>query len=79
MLIGAIQGATRQMGKDDGFACLRVLDTRTKDGSPLMVTAWHPTDVELAALNAGAPIYVMILGTEHPPMQVKVGKMPTES
>lgn len=44
--------------------------------TPVMVTAWQPTPDELDALNKGAMIHVELLGTQHPPIMVKVGPLP---
>lgn len=41
-----------------------------------MVTAWHPTPDELAALNAGAAVHVRLIGVAHPPIMVEVGEPP---
>jgi len=32
------------------------------DGAPVVITAWLPSDDELAELNAGAPVYLTFLG-----------------
>jgi hypothetical protein len=83
MQIGRITGATRVLGKEQGYMALPVRDehvsvTLNGDGRrvPSMVTAWLPTPKELEALNAGAPVHVRILGTEHPPIMVTVGDVP---
>ncbi|WP_280178553.1 hypothetical protein [Methylobacterium gnaphalii] len=41
-----------------------------------MTTAWIPTPDEVAAIVAGAPIHVRILGTVHPPIMVSIGEPP---
>lgn len=50
---------------------LRALNTRVAggscDGAPLIVTAWQPTPEELAALNAGQPIFLSVLAAGLPP------------
>lgn len=69
MLIGAIEGANCIMrGNGADVADLCVL--RTEDGR--FVSAWLPTPEELAALNAGAPVYLSIWGSSHPPVYVGV-------
>ena len=79
MQIGRIEGATRTLGKQQGYLGLPLRDghvdcpvngTRT----PVMTTAWMPTPEELAALAAGAAVHVSLLGAVHPPMMVDVGK-----
>jgi len=83
MQIGRVEGCTRVVGKSQGYLGLPVRDTlinSTVNGpdTPCMTTAWHPTPKELAALNAGAPVHVQILGRIPPPMMVGVGDIPTE-
>jgi hypothetical protein len=81
MQIGRIKGATRLLGKSQGYLGLPVRDELINDAvngenTPAMVTAWFPSPRELAALNAGAPVHVRILGTGHPPIMVEVGEPP---
>lgn len=81
MQIGRIKNATRVLGKSQGYLGLPVRDEMINckvggEGTPSMVTAWHPTPKELAALNAGAPVFVRIIGTAHPPIMVEVGEKP---
>lgn len=81
MQIGRIRDATRVLGKSQGYMGLPLRDeivncTVNGEGTPSMVTAWHPTPKELAALNAGAPVHVRIIGTAHPPIMVEVGDAP---
>lgn len=78
MQIGRIEGATRVMGKSQGYLGLPVRDEKTDD-VPCMVTSWHPTPKELAALNAGAPVHVRVLGRSHPPISVGIGPTPEGS
>lgn len=68
MLIGHIEGANCLMkGNGVDVADLPVL--RSDDG---FVSAWLPTPAELAALNSGAPVYLYIGGSIHPPVMVGV-------
>lgn len=81
MHIGRIEGATRVIGKSQGYLGLPLRDeviscSVNGDETPAMTTAWLPTPEELAALNAGAPVHVRILGTIHPPIMVSVGSAP---
>lgn len=81
MLIGRITGATRVLGKRQGYFGLPVRDEIADEkvngpGTPVMVTAWEPTPEEIAKIVAGASIEVRILGTAHPPMMVGVGEPP---
>lgn len=72
MLPKAIEGTTRRIGKSQGFLGLCIRDMELADGTPVMVSAWEPTPAELAALNAGQPIYLWIWGTGHPPVMLTV-------
>lgn len=81
MEIGRVENATRVIGKSQGYYGLPVRDelincTVGGEGTPCMVTAWMPTPDELAALNAGAPVHLRILGTGHPPVMLGVGAIP---
>jgi hypothetical protein len=78
MIAKRIHGATRVIGKSQGYIGLAIRDERINcavsgDGTPCMVTAWEPTPAELDALNKGAPVLLRILGTAHPPVMVEVG------
>ncbi|WP_264045561.1 hypothetical protein [Methylobacterium flocculans] len=81
MQIGRIEGCTRVLGKSQGYLGVPIRDeviTCSVGGpeTPAMTTAWLPTPDELAALQAGAPIHVRILGTSHPPIMVEVAAEP---
>lgn len=75
MIPKRIAGATRYLGAPAGWnpeedgdcSHLAILDT---DG--VMMSAWEPTPKELAALNAGAPVYLQIRGSAHPPVFIWV-------
>lgn len=83
MQVGRISGATRVVGKSQGYMGLPIRDETTcckvSGNAPSMVTAWFPTPKELALLNAGAPVHVRILGNVPPPMLVEVGEAPDEA
>lgn len=75
MQIAMIEGATRIIGKSQGYLGLPLRDEMINclvggEGTPAMVTAWQ--------LNAGASVHLHILGTAHPPVMVEVGPTPTE-
>lgn len=74
MISLAISDTTRRIGKSQGYLGLCVRDIVFEDGTPAMMTAWEPTPAELARLNAGAPIYLTLLGTAHPPVLLEVGE-----
>ena len=83
MEIGRIEGATRVIGRSQGYLGLPLRDeiiecAVTGPGTPCMVTAWIPSPDELAALNAGAAIHVRIIGAAHPPIMVGVGPVPDD-
>lgn len=70
-----INGATRELGRAQGYIPLHVLDI-VADDCPFMVTAWEPTPEELAMLAAGAPVFLWIMGQAHPPVRLEVGEAP---
>lgn len=81
MEIGVIEGATRIVGRSQGYLGLPIRDEIVDcpvngPQTPAMVTAWKPTPAELEALNAGASIHVRILGKVPPPMNLSVGPVP---
>lgn len=83
-MILRIEGATRVLGKSQGYIGLPLRDEPVYcsvggQGTPSMVTAWEPTPDELARLNAGAPVLVRIIGTAHPPIMIEVGAEPPAS
>lgn len=67
---------TRRIGKSQGYLGLSVTDTQLQDGSPVMVTSWQPTPAEQKLICAGAPIYLWVLGSAHPPVMLTVGEVP---
>jgi len=75
MIVCMIEGATRILGKSQGYIGLPVRD-QDADGVHTMTTSWEPTPEELAALQAGAKIELTVLGTAHPPVILGVGKVP---
>jgi hypothetical protein len=76
MMINAIEGATRRIGKSQGYLGLPLRDEVCPQNGPQMVTSWQPTPRELEALAAGAPVYLTVLGTGHPPVMLTVGDAP---
>jgi hypothetical protein len=80
MEIGRITGCTRVVGQSQGYMGLPLRDELVNCDvggiMPSMVTAWFPTPDELAALNAGAPVHVRILGSVPPPMMLFTGEAP---
>ncbi|WLR90870.1 hypothetical protein [Shinella zoogloeoides] len=83
MEIGRIQGATRVLGKAQGYLGLPLKDVvlnTTVDGpeTPAMMTAWLPNPEEIAEIVAGAPVILTVLGTRHPPVLVTTGHAPDD-
>jgi hypothetical protein len=75
MIPKRIHGATRYLGAPKGWnpetdgdcSHLAILDTEG-----VMISSWEPTPAELKALNAGACVYLQIVGTGHPPVNIWV-------
>lgn len=80
MIIGHISGATRTLGKSQGYLGLPLRDVMVNCSvngeTPAMETAWMPTPDEIAAINAGAPVILRVLGQQHPPVSIDVGEVP---
>lgn len=81
MHIGRIEGATRVIGKSQGYLGLPLKDVTINctvggEDTPAMETAWLPTPKEIAAIVAGAPVILRVLGQAHPPVMVYVGNAP---
>jgi hypothetical protein len=81
MQIGRIEGATRVLGKSQGYLGLPLRDVVINcsvggEQTPAMETAWLPTTEEIAAITAGAPIILRVIGTTHPPVMLEVGSAP---
>lgn len=83
MISARIQRATRYLGAppdwkpEENGPCghLAIRDEATTAG-PAMISAWHPTPAELERLNQGASVHVIIVGTVHPPIDIRVGPRP---
>lgn len=69
-----------RIGKATGWPELAVrLSVDPATGLATMTSAWEPTPAELAALNAGANVHVVLLGVpSHPPISVTVGDPPKD-
>ena len=81
MLIGHIEDATRVIGKCQGYKGLPLRDEILDCGpgiehSPIMISAWIPTPAEVERIAQGAPVYLKVLGTAHPPVLLEVGNPP---
>lgn len=84
MQIGRIPGATRVLGKSQGYLGLPVRDELIEEGvnganTPCMTTAWIPTPDEIERIVNGAAIHVRLVGVSHPPIMVNVGEPPSDT
>lgn len=83
MMIKRIPGATRVLGKSQGYLGLPVLDQEIHDNASghtvnTMTTAWEPDPRELDRLKRGANVHVRIFGVSHPPIILEVGDAPAD-
>jgi hypothetical protein len=75
-----IAGATRYLGAPPGWdpekngdcSHLAIVDTQMDNGTPVMISAWEPTPAEIERMAAGKPVYLQVVGTGHPPVNVWV-------
>jgi hypothetical protein len=74
---GMINNHTRVVGKSQGYIGLPLRDELTADGIPVMLSCWFPSPAELQDIIDGAPILLMVMGTQHPPVIVGTGEVPT--
>lgn len=82
MNIGRIENATRVLGQRQGYLGLPIRDEPVNDsvngpGTPSMVSAWIPNPDEIDRIVRGGPIYLRLLGTDHPPVILTVGEPPS--
>lgn len=84
MLVGRIQGFTRDLGRPEGWdeardglcGSLPIKDEPYEGGLNQMISAWEPTPEELERLALGAPVLLRVVGVVHPPVMMTVGKVP---
>ena len=83
MMAGRIERATRVLTappeippRTIPFNTLAIRDEKIA-GFPAMASAWFPTAEEVARMVLGAPIYLHLVATEHPPVTLEVGRVPT--
>ncbi len=83
MIPGRIENATRHLGKPSGWndaehGVCAVLPVRDEvvDGLPQMTSVWMPTPDEALRIARGAPVYLTVIGTSHPPVSLAAGKVP---
>lgn len=85
MIAARIPNATRYLGAPLGWrpdehgdcAHLAIQDLKVNGGVAAMMSMWEPTPDELARLNAGAKVSLLIIGTVHPPVSLAVGMVPS--
>lgn len=83
---GRIDGFTNELGRQQGYVPLYVRfgveeytdNMQQRWATPKAETAWFPTVEELEKLNQGAPVILILLNSEHPPVRVEVGAIPKE-
>lgn len=63
----AVLGPPQGMSEEE---CSSLFTLRSKDesGHPVVVSCWKPTRDELEALNAGRPLWLVVLGQTMPPV-----------
>ena len=67
-----LESPTRTLAKDQPeYMPLDIVDT-VEGGVPMMSSAWTPSSEELAALNRGEHVTLVVIGTQHPPVNVFV-------
>ena len=83
MIPGRIQDATRVLGAPPSWdqqtelpcGALPVREMIV-DRMPCLVSAWLPTEEEMAAIAAGAPVVLHIFSRLHPVVAIGVGQPP---
>lgn len=72
-----ILGAPQDWDEDTNGPCggLAIRDENTTAGHG-MTSAWFPTLEEIQRIVEGAPVYLTILGKDHPPVSLSVGSRP---
>lgn len=81
MLVGHIDGATRQLGRSQGYRGLPIRDEvevcgATNEKVAVMHSVWEPTPQELERLNNGGKIQLSVHGIVHPPVRLEVTEPP---
>ena len=80
MHTGHIQNATRTLGapldwdrETDGYCGKLPIRDEVTSAGRTMISAWYPTPEERGRLQQGAPVYLYIVGSIHPPVAIEVG------
>ena len=71
-VLGAPPGASI-----DECGALAITRIQYPDGTPGVISYWMPTADELARLNAGRPVALLVLGTTHAPICMLVDGDPS--
>lgn len=58
---------------------LPVEAARDEQGEHVLISTWEPDDDERAAIAAGANLQVLIWGTQHPPVALRLQETDVES
>lgn len=70
---GHIHGATRFFGGEN-LQTLAVREDKLDNGGTVLTSAWFPTPDEMARMLDGAPVYLSIMGNNHPAVLLEVGE-----
>lgn len=55
---------------DEECGDLRVYQGKNDRGEPVIISAWMPSKEDIEAINAGRPIFLKILGSGMPPVEL---------
>jgi hypothetical protein len=79
MIVALIENWTKVLGAPAGWTpetggeCLGLPIREQMNGDvPAMISEWRLTTDEVAAIVAGAPLHLSVLGTAHPPVSISV-------
>lgn len=83
MQAARIEGATRVLAPPDDWdaardgPCARLyVRDQALGQAHAMASAWFPTAEEVIRLVKGAPVHLVLVGCEHPPVRISVGEPP---
>lgn len=79
MIVARIRGATRTLGKTQGFIGLPIRDEKViMNGHVVnvMESMWEPTPAELELLKQGGKVMLTLMGDQHPPVRLDVSVPP---
>ena len=64
--------ANLTLSKPDSMTDEECGSLRVYRSGPQMFSCWQPSEEERAAIAAGAPVWLYVLGAAHPPVAVEV-------